>query len=357
MKSWYNLWSSTVPAGGNYKYPGVVMSKEFMSSIWTWDHCFNALALSFYDMDRALEQFFLPFELQAPNGALPDYINPYLEVVWGVTKPPIHGWCFGKLMEKADLSKDILEKAYFHLSRWTDWWLRYNDADNDGIPDYPMGCDSGWDNSTVFDLGYFIESPDLTAYLILQMDVLSRIALKIGREKDAENWQKESVRLYSLFNEHSWENGRYNAKVSGSHEYEPESTSLITLLPLVLGEKLEKDKRDALVKVLRRDFLTEYGLATEAYKGKYYKDDNYWRGAIWAPSTFLVFDGLYNAGEYDLAMEIAGKFCDMILSTAKGDYENFNALTGEGLRASGYTWTSSVNLLLLDVLKRHPEKS
>ena len=31
---------------------------------------------------------------------------------------------------------------------------------------------------------------------------------------------------------------------------------------------------------------------------------------------------------------------------AQGQYENFDALTGVGLRAPGYTWTASVFMLL-----------
>jgi hypothetical protein len=350
VRSWYNLWSSTVPAGGNYACPAIVMSMEFMSSIWTWDHCFNALSASLHDVQHGLNQFFLPFEVQAPNGVLPDYINPNLEIVWGVTKPPIHGWCFSKLMDNNNLGKDVLEKAYKHLELWTNWWLNYNDTDEDGIPDYPMGCDSGWDNATVFDLGYFVESPDLSAFLVLQMNTLAKISDKLENKQQAVEWKQKASALYNKFMEHSWTNSGLVAKVSQRHTYDKDPTSLITLIPLVLGETLESDKRKVMVEKLKKDFLTDYGLATEKYKGPYYKADNYWRGAIWAPSTYLIVDGLMRAGEKELALTIARRFCDMISFVANGDFENFDALTGKGLRASGYTWTSSVNILLLKLL-------
>lgn len=349
-RSWYTLWASTVPAGGNYLYPAIVMSMEFMSSVFSWDHCFNALAAAEYDLQYGLNQFFLPFEQQAPNGALPDYMNPGLEVVWGVTKPPVHGWCFGKLMDKYEMDAAILQKAYTHLSLQTDWWMYYRDTDNDGIPDYPMGCDSGWDNATVFDLGYFVESPDLCAYLFLQMNTLARIAVKLNKEQEALQWDERANRLYAGLIEHSWVNNRFIARVSGSHHYDEEPGSLITLLPLVLGNLLDEEKRQYLLNELRQHYLTDYGLATEKYKSPYYRHDNYWRGAIWAPSTYLVVDGLMRAGEKTLGLTIAQRFCNMIAFTANGDFENFNALTGEGLRASGYTWTSAVNILLLKLL-------
>ncbi|MBK5721875.1 hypothetical protein JGH11_13425 [Dysgonomonas sp. Marseille-P4677] len=350
IRSWYNLWSSTVPAGGNYKHPTVVMSMEFMSSVWSWDHCFNALSTSLYDVQHGLNQFFLPFEVQSSTGVLPDYVNPDLEIVWGVTKPPIHGWCFAKLMEQNSLNKEVLKKAYRHLELWTKWWLDYNDSDSDGIPDYPMGCDSGWDNATVFDLGYFVESPDLCAFLILQMNTLSKIATKLGDQENSNKWAEKSVSLYEKWINHSWTKNGFVAKISHTDQYDIDPTSLITLVPLVLGDKLEPAKRDLMITRLKKHFLTDYGLATEKYKGPYYKADNYWRGAIWAPSTYLIIDGLLKAGEKELATEIARRFCDMIASDADGDFENFDALTGKGLRASGYTWTSSVNILLLKLL-------
>lgn len=350
LRSWFNLWSSTVPACGNYKTPAVVMSMEFMSSVWSWDHCFNALALANSDMKSALEQFFIPFECQAPNGALPDYVNPDLEIVWGVTKPPIHGWCFSKLMKMATLDRNILQKAYHHLELWTNWWMDYNDVDLDGVPDYPMGCDSGWDNSSVFDLGYYVESPDLSAFLVIQMNTLSDIALSLGLNDESVIWKRRSNNLLALLDQHCWVNGCYVAKVSHTHMYDENPTSLITIMPLILGNLLPVEKRNLLIARLRSMFLTKFGLATEWYDGPYYKPDNYWRGSIWAPSTYLIVDGLINAGEIDLALEIARSFCDMIAFTAEGDYENFNALTGEGLRASGYTWTSSVNILFQTLL-------
>lgn len=350
LRSWYNLWACTVPASGNYKYPTVQMSMEFMSSVWSWDHCFNAIALSQADLTMGLNQFFVPFEQQASNGALPDYVNPDLEVVWGVTKPPVHGWCFSHLMNQYDIDESVLRKAYDHLDKWTGWWMDYNDTDNDGIPDYPMGCDSGLDNSTVFDLGYYVESPDLSAYLVLQMHSLAEIAVRLGMDDKAAEWRNKADNLYERLISHSWTENGFVAKLSRSHEHDEKPTSIITMLPLVLGSVLDEEKIGKMAEILEEKYLTSFGLATEQYESPYYKDDNYWRGAIWAPTTYLITDGLIRAGRTELAFQIAEKFCDMIAFTAEGDYENFDALTGRGLRACGYTWTSSVNILLLQFL-------
>lgn len=61
--TWYTLWSCFVRAKDVYKYDAMLMSKKFMCSVWSWDHCFNALAMAEVDKQIALQQFLLPFEL------------------------------------------------------------------------------------------------------------------------------------------------------------------------------------------------------------------------------------------------------------------------------------------------------
>ncbi len=58
----------------------------------------------------------------------------------------------------------------------------------------------------------------------------------------------------------------------------------------------------------------------------------------------LLIDGLAKSGKEKLAKEIAVKFVKM--AAENGFAENFDALTGEALCDPGYTWTSSVFLIL-----------
>ncbi|MDR0555213.1 MAG: hypothetical protein LBG76_10520, partial [Treponema sp.] len=89
-----------------------------------------------------------------------------------------------------------------------------------------------------------------------------------------------------------------------------------------------------------------HGLATEAPDSPRYESDGYWRGPIWAPSTYLAVDGLRRGGYERLAETIARRYLRMSCHIARGNYENFDALSGAGLRAPGYTWSASVYLLL-----------
>jgi len=342
--AWYNLWACGVRAEGRLKRDAIYMSKAHMAAIWSWDHCFNALALAPANLKLALDQFLLPFDFQLPTGQLPDRMT-MSEATWLVTKPPIHGWCLQKILAAHELDRATLADLYNRLELFTNWWFEYRDTDQDGVPNYIQGCDSGWDNSTVFDPAICPESPDLPAFLVLQMETLAGIATKLGKTALAKKWIARAGKLLEQLLEHCWRDGQFVAPVSRTHQYDPAPTSLLLLMPLVLGNRLGPARCRQLVDRLEKNFLTAHGPATEMPASPKYLSDGYWRGPIWAPSTYLVVDGLRAAGNPALAGRIAGAFCQMV-DSAGGHYENYDARTGQGLRDQGYTWTASVNLLL-----------
>ena len=75
-----------------------------------------------------------------------------------------------------------------------------------------------------------------------------------------------------------------------------------------------------------------------------YTADGYWRGPIWAPSTLIIEEGLRRSGNPELANTVSDKFRH--LCEERGFAENFDALTGDGLRDLAYTWTASCYLVL-----------
>jgi glycogen debranching enzyme len=132
------------------------------------------------------------------------------------------------------------------------------------------------------------------------------------------------------------------------------SRSLLDLMPIVLGERLPREVSDRLAEHIA-GHLTPYGLATEHPDSPHYESDGYWRGPIWAPSTVLIEDGLRRAGHTGLADEISRRF--RALCEKFGFAENFDALTGAGLRDRAYTWTASCYLLLADDHRRRTARA
>jgi glycogen debranching enzyme len=336
----YVLWSATVSPLGFLSRESVLMSKHWMDKVWSWDHCFNALALASADPTLATDQFLTPFDHMDSSGALPDSVT-HSEILYNFVKPPIHGWALRRLRETIDLDRETLLEVYAKLSAATRFWLNFRRVPGHVLPHYQHGNDSGWDNSTTFDHDRVIESPDLAGFLLIQLEVLVGLAVELGVESD-KPWQREHDAILSALTKQLW-NGKSFVAVSATSGRASKTGSLLNLLPIVAAGDLPPE----IVDTLARDIallVTDWGPATQVLDSDEYEDDGYWRGPIWAPSTILIEDGLRRSGHTALADDIAERF--LLLCEKSGFAENFDAVTGDGLRDRAYTWTASAYLLL-----------
>ncbi|GAQ53081.1 MGH1-like glycoside hydrolase domain-containing protein [Streptomyces acidiscabies] len=345
----YVLWSATVRPTGLVTRPGVLMSKHWMDKVWSWDHCFNALALAPGCPSLAWDQFALPFDHQDASGALPDSVT-HSEVLRNFVKPPIHGWAFGHLRRRLATppARDELTEAYERLERWTGFWLTARRAPGADLPYYEHGNDSGWDNATTFDPERVVVTADLAAFLILQLHELADLARELERPSDVDRWAELASRTQAALLDQLWTGDRFAAR-SATTGATWTSAGLLDLMPIALGEHLPADIAGTLADRIKAH-LTPYGLATELTDSPHYLPDGYWRGPIWAPATILVEDGLRRAGHERLADDINARF--RALCETHGFAENFDALTGTGLRDRAYTWTASAYLLLAEAYAR-----
>ncbi|MBT0994096.1 glycogen debranching protein [Cellulomonas sp. DKR-3] len=352
----YVLWSATVAPEGYLGRESVLMSKHWMDKLWSWDHCFNALALAGGLPDLAIDQLLAPFDHQDVTGALPDSVT-HSEVLYNYVKPPIHGWALRRLRARAprSLTGEELREIHAGLVRWTRFWLDRRRVPGHVLPYYQHGNDSGWDNSTTFDVDRVIESPDLAAFLVLQLEVLADLADELG--EPSKEWRDTAAEVLRVLLAERWDGQAFFA-VGAASGRRSTTTSLLNLLPLVLGDRLPEPVREAMTRRLE-GHLTEHGPATEPVTSPHYEDDGYWRGPIWAPSTALVEDGLRASGRPDLADTVSARF--RATCERSGFAENFDARTGAGLRDRAYTWTAAVYLVLAaesverGTSERHPD--
>jgi hypothetical protein len=341
----YVVWSATVHPAGLVTRPGVLMSKHWMDKVWSWDHCFNALALAPGQPELAWDQYHLPFDHQDGAGALPDSVT-HSEVLRNFVKPPIHGWTFGYLRRRLTMPPGPAELAetYDRLTRWTDFWLTGRRAPGAALPHYQHGNDSGWDNATTFDPERVVVTADLAAFLVLQLRELADLATYLDIPEDVHRWTRAAETTQAAMLDQLWSGDRFVTRgVDSGNTWH--SDSLLDLMPIVLGEHLPDDVSGVLAARIKAH-LTPYGLATELPTSPHYLSDGYWRGPIWAPATVLIEDGLRRAGQHRLADEISA--CFRALCENHGFAENFDALTGTGLRDRAYTWTASSYLLLAE---------
>jgi glycogen debranching enzyme len=195
-------------------------------------------------------------------------------------------------------------------------------------------------------------APDLTAYLIQQLDLLSDWAELLDLETESKKWKEIDDSLTDKLIKELYDSNKmqFIAKSMMTGREIEQYDSLILQLPIVISYRLPKVIKENLIENLMSRFESEFGLTTESSKSLLYQVDGYWLGPIWAPETYIFFDALHRAGEIDMSKRIAEKYC--LLGETGGMAENYNPETGSGNDDLSFTWTSSVFLKLREfVLK------
>lgn len=337
------LWSAAVAPRGYIRRESILMSKMWMNSVWSWDHAFNAICLADTDFDLAWNQFMCVFDNQDASGQVPDATSDGA-VVFSFVKPPIHGWALRRIMRGREIPRPRLEEAYARLSAVTRWWFERRDRDGNGLAEYDHGNDSGWDNSTAFLMLPPVETPELQAYLAVQMDVLADVAERLGRADEAAVWREHAKTLAAKTEKLLFDDkGRPLVRQVMTGKTASPRT-LQTRLAMLAGDLFsEKVRRELAREVREEGYRMGHGLASEP-QSEWFRRNGYWRGPVWAPAVMLAVDGLRACGEEDFAGEIAREFCD---TAAKSKFaENFDPVSGAPLCDPAYTWTASVFLTL-----------
>ncbi|HSN66890.1 MAG TPA: hypothetical protein VLS94_09620, partial [Fusibacter sp.] len=248
------LWQNFVSKSGQLKVPALYMTKNWMTNIWSWDNLFSAMGLMTASPKSAYEQLILFETLQSPEGAFPDYANDRY-ASYSCNKPPLLGWCYDWLIqnEKSSIKTFVkpsqLNRIYKMTEKQTDYWLRHRISDL-GLPYYTHGNDSGWDNGTFFSEGVPVITPDLTTFLLLQIQFLIDYAPDQSR---AVKWKETYDTLMTSFIENLWDGEAFIAIKWPEKRIIRMDGTLQRLLPLLLSKNL---KEDIIVK-LKRD-LSEF---------------------------------------------------------------------------------------------------
>ncbi len=340
----YISWHSIVNPQGYVKYPVMLMTKNKMNQVWSWDYAINALAMVDKDQKLAYDQFLAMAACQDKTGAYADCFQART-MVKGFVKPPVQGFMLRKMFAVQKPEREVVEELYRTVSAFTDWWFVYR-AREDGIPEYHHGNDSGWDNSTVFERGLPVKSPDLCAWLVDQMEFLADTAEELGYHEDSRKWRKRSNELLEMMLDYFVVDNHFVSYKEPEHEIVA-CDSLLLYIPLILGEKLPEKLRNSMLEdlLVNKRFITKYGIASEPLDSAKFIEDGYWRGAVWPPTALIMTELLMRNGKKEEALKNAESFCDMCAKA--GFYENYSAIDGHGLRDSGFTWTASAFMILL----------
>jgi hypothetical protein len=229
---------------------------------------------------------------------------------------------------------------YDRLVKYIDKWFSY-DSDHNGLPVWnsadAAGTDNQWSRAGALS-SFEIEGVDLASYLVRELRAMSVIATRLKRDADAKEFDRHADQLGEIMNFAFWDQkqGMYfdrNEK-TGQRVYVKSATNF---MPLFAGvAKPERAQRMIHEHLLNPDeFWLAYPVASYAktepdyYQGSHHECN--WRGSTWAPTNYMIFQGLRAYGYQTEARELATRLFNMALLKNPVLREYYNAETGEGL--------------------------
>lgn len=316
------------------------MDEGFSDNIFQWDTCFMVM-FGRYGQDalpgvksfdnfyaRQHEDGFIDREIRETDGT--DYWGPNHN---NSINPPLYSWAEWETY-KITGDAERLKRSFPHLKKYYKW-IRANRRLPSGLY-WTTDLASGMDNSPrnvpdgmSSDLSYGYSWVDLTAQQALNAWELWRIAELIGNKADAEYFLGERHDLEKLVNDNFWDEktGMYydlNAKgkltrIKTIASFWP---MLAGIVPPARAKRLVENHL-----MNKREFWRPHPFPTLSFDNMLYNyGGGYWRGAVWAPTEYMIIRGLENYGYEDLATEAVERhlknMSDVFLVTGT-IYENY----------------------------------
>ncbi|MBQ7670364.1 MAG: glycoside hydrolase [Clostridia bacterium] len=203
-------------------------------------------------------------------------------------------------------------------------WLREHRTWRDGSY-WTTGWGCGMDNSPRIERGRDPEFShghmvwiDACCQMILSGKILGKMASLIGREDDAKDVVAEAKYLSDYVNRNMWDE-----KTGFYYDLRREGLSGVKTLAsywaLVAGIVPEERVERFVSHLLNKDeFMRPHAPATlSADDPDYHPFGGYWRGSVWAPTSYMVLKGLDLAGMTDAAQKIAENHYSAVLKVYK----------------------------------------
>jgi hypothetical protein len=331
--AWWVMGVNLLSPMGYFTRESVAPSKAHYVGAWQWDNYFHALAFRYTDAALAGDQIRFMLDHQLPDGMIPDAVYDegaitHLEipVVAAVTKPPIAAWVAMHTYETTgDIS--LIKDIYDPLVRNNNWWFGINDDDSDGIIQYSHPFSSGLDDSPLWDEGMPVEAVDINTYLCIQQEALAKMAHLIGRDREAQMWERKANALVRRMVEHFYDADDGLFWFQKEHQRIPVLTPF-SLYPLWTG-KLDRTINDRLVAHLTdpASFWANHPLPTVALNDPKYDAAQMWRGPVWININYIFVEALQRSGYKALAADLAERTMRLVMGQ-NDIYEYYDPTTG-----------------------------
>lgn len=248
--------------------------------------------------------------------------------------------------QQPDAYEQMRGNYYGRLQRYLDKWFSY-DGDGNGLPTWNSADAAGTDNqwSRAGAIGSFsVEGVDLASYLVRELDAMAVIARALDLPGDARHYRERARQVGGLIEATFWDerDGMYYDRNERTGRL-VRVKSATNFMPLFCGAASEARARRLVREHLLNpgEFWLAYPVASYArtepdyYQGSHRlpsgaKECN-WRGPTWAPTNYMIFQGLRRYGMHEPATELANRLYDMVLHRNPVLREYYDAETGLGL--------------------------
>ncbi len=374
------------PAGRRWIYP----KPDGTQDSWTlfeWDSFFNALQTSIESSKHSTDILESVLQTQYPNGNIPNWRSE----TGGTpdrSQPPVGAYVVYKIFQKLG-DMDFLRSSYPNLKKWHSFWKDKNstgisrrDGNQDGLLEWGsdtelvsenppsweenvMGrkramWESGQDDLPNWDNTSFMEQTgtlnlncvDLNCLYALDAFCLAQIAnvLKINREY--KFYMNEYREMKTLINQRLWNESEgfyYDRYWNGTFSKQKASSNFY---PLIAGIPDDGQAKKMIAHLIdENEFWGEHVIPTVSRDNPAFDDQQYWRGTVWPPTNYLVYQGLKAYGFDAIAAEFAWKSSSLFMRTWENYQicpENFDSRSGEPGGKRFQSWGPLLALIALE---------
>ncbi len=348
-----------------------------------WDCFFGSLLTSVEDKAQTTAAIKAILLAQTETGLVPN-IAAGSGITPDRSQPPVGSYCLWKVYQRFQ-DREMLEWAYPRLKRWHDWWLAdrgdgqpWRDGNRDGLLEWGSDrgsmdstggrgfmqaakYETGLDDSPMYDEVNYdshtytmnLHDVGLNSLYALDAECLSRIAALLGKTEDSQRLAAEYETMKKRVREKLWndQDGIYENRFWDGHF--SKRLSPTNFYPMFAGIATpEQAKRMIEEHLLNpKEFWGKYVAPTIARNDPAFPDQFYWRGDIWGPTNYMLYEGI-NRYRFDkVALQYAQKSYDLFMDDWRINQHNneqYHAWGGNGGGDKHYTWGTLLCLVALE---------
>src|SRR5271157_3100838 len=358
-------------------------------AVGEWDCFFGALLTSLEDEAQTSAGIRAILSSQTDTGVVPNVASGE-SISPDRSQPPVGSYVVWKVYQRHQ-DRELLEWAYPRLKKWHEWWLQdrgdgqgWRDGYHDSLLEWGSDkgsspstggrgflqaakWESGMDDSPMYDeasydpQAYTMNLVDvgLNSLYSLDAECLAKIAAILGKDDDAKKFADEYDHRRQLVQQKLWneKDGIYENRFwDGSFSKRLSPTNFYPMFAgIATPEQAKRMVEEHLLNP--KEFWGTYVAPTIARNDPAFPDQNYWRGTIWGPTNYMLYEGINRYGFDKVALEYAHKSYDLFMDdwkTNQHDNEQYHAWGGNGGGDTHYTWGA---LLCLVALEQYIDKN